>query len=235
MIIGISGKIGSGKDTIGKIIQFLVLESTIKSGLPFNNQELPNSGWEIKKFAGKLKQVASLLTGISLENFEDQEFKKSYLGSEWGTVKPNPFLSIKVFKNIGFNRLMSVRELLQKLGTEAMRDGLHVNVWINALFSDYTRGFPSVVTGEYNENTPYPNWITTDMRFPNEMDSVIERKGITVRVTRNNGTRTLSDMSNHPSEISLDNAKFDYEINNDGTLEELIVKVEAILKIEKIL
>jgi hypothetical protein len=33
---------------------------------------------------------------------------------------------------------MSVRKLLQKLGTEAMRDGLHTNVWCNALFSDYS-------------------------------------------------------------------------------------------------
>ena len=34
------------------------------------------SKWEIKKFAGKLKQIASLLTGIPIEKFEDQEFKK---------------------------------------------------------------------------------------------------------------------------------------------------------------
>jgi hypothetical protein len=63
MIIGISGKIGSGKDTIGEIIQ----------GLSITNGERE---FEVKKFAGKLKTIASLLTGFPVEDFEDQEFKE---------------------------------------------------------------------------------------------------------------------------------------------------------------
>lgn len=59
-IIGVSGYSGSGKDTVGKIIQKLC----------------PKSNWQIKKFAGKLKEIASLLTGIPALKFEDQEFKK---------------------------------------------------------------------------------------------------------------------------------------------------------------
>ena len=47
MIIGISGRIGSGKDTVGEIIQKLCLTN---NGPKF----------EIKKYAGKLKQMASL-------------------------------------------------------------------------------------------------------------------------------------------------------------------------------
>ena len=125
MIIGISGKIGSGKDTIGEIIQGL---SITNGGREF----------EIKKFAGKLKTTASLLTGIPVEKFEDQEFKKTLLGSEWGTVRPNPLNAVPVFEDVQFNELMSVRELLQRLGTEAMRDGLHKDAWCNALFSDYS-------------------------------------------------------------------------------------------------
>lgn len=62
-IIAISGKIGSGKSTVGEIIQGLMITN--------NNEE-----WELKLFAGKLKQIASLLTGIPVEKFEDQEFKK---------------------------------------------------------------------------------------------------------------------------------------------------------------
>jgi hypothetical protein len=64
MLIGISGKINSGKDTVGEIIKKLCLTN-----------EGPE--FEIKKFAGKLKQIASLLTGIDVEKFEDQEFKKN--------------------------------------------------------------------------------------------------------------------------------------------------------------
>lgn len=144
MIIGINGKINSGKDTVGKIIQFLVANKNLPKDMQYVSlEELDGvvnvySNWEIKKFAGKLKQTASLLTGIPIEKFEDQEFKKSYLGPEWGTVTNNPLNAIPVFEDVTFNNLMSVRELLQKLGTEAMRDGLHENVWCNALFSDYS-------------------------------------------------------------------------------------------------
>ncbi len=59
MIIGISGYSGSGKDLVGTIIQ-----------------EISLNKWHIKKWAGKLKTIASILTGIPVEKFEDQEFKK---------------------------------------------------------------------------------------------------------------------------------------------------------------
>ena len=39
----------------------------------------------------------------------------------------------------------------------------------------------------------------------------------------------------HESETALDNIEFDYEIQNDGTIAELIDKVEAILKQEQII
>lgn len=85
--------------------------------------------------------------------------------------------------------MMSVRELLQKLGTEAMRDGLHENVWVNALFADYTLNQVWKTARELNSEVAssveeYPNWIITDMRFPNEMEAVKERNGITIRVIR---------------------------------------------------
>jgi hypothetical protein len=225
MIIGINGKIGAGKDTVGTIIQGLLLTNK-------------NQSCEIKKFAGKLKQIASILTGISVKKFEDQEFKKTLLGSEWGTVKSNPLNAVPVFEDVQFNHLMSVRELLQKLGTEAMRDGLHQNVWVNALFADYKAKWvptgDAIEEDEVSLEKEYPNWIITDMRFPNEMEAVIKKGGITIRVTRDNGTRAI-DIDPHPSETALDNTTFDYEIINDGTMEELVKKVREILVNEKLI
>jgi hypothetical protein len=225
MIIGISGRMGSGKNTVGDIIEKICLT---------------NEGplFEQKSFAGKLKQRASLLTGIPVEKFEDQEFKKSLLGDEWGVVKDNPLNAIPVFEDVQFNHLMSVREFLQKLGTEAMRDGLHTNVWVNALFADYrpqpnkavaeflaAEGLPqSMNAGEEN----YPNWIITDMRFPNELEAVVEKGGITIRVSRT-GIHTPKVEDLHPSETSLDDVEFNYHIDNSGTIEDLIEKVEEIL------
>lgn len=239
MIIGINGKIGSGKDTVGKIIQYLVANKNLPKNMQYHSlEELDNgaelySNWKVKKFAGKLKQIASLLTGIPIEKFEDQEFKKTNLGSEWDT-------------ELEYLIPMTVREFLQKLGTEAMRNGLHTNVWVNALFADYKYEIhrsevPTRAAGFIDQHV-YPNWIITDMRFPNEMEAVVKRNGITIRVIRSfnhkmgsKETGTLDLTPLHPSETALDDAEFDYEIINDGTIEDLIEKVREILIKENIL
>jgi dephospho-CoA kinase len=207
-LIGISGKIGSGKDTIYSIIR----------GFGLTNKQ---TSWENKKFAGKLKEIASILTGISQEKFEDQEFKQTILGPEWGTpTKSNVLNSIEPFKDITFLEMMSVRELLQKIGTEAMRNGLHENVWVNALFSDYKED---------------SLWVITDVRFPNEYKAIKEKEGIVIRVERPNSSSKKKEITQHPSEIGLDNFDFDYTIHNDSTLENLVSKVREILKKENII
>lgn len=98
MIIGISGKIGSGKDTVGSLIQFLIEYSKIvKNGytteqtiyqeyLDFiREHDIVYHSWEIKKFADKLKDIVCLLIGCTREQLEDQEFKNTELGEEWWT------------------------------------------------------------------------------------------------------------------------------------------------------
>jgi hypothetical protein len=227
-IIGISGRIGSGKDTVGDIIQKICI----------TNQ---GPEFEIKKFAGKLKTIASLLTGVPVERFEDQEFKQSYLGEQWAKTPVSPLSDATLFDKVDLDNLMTYREFLQKLGTEAIRDGLHTNVWVNALFADYKSKRELLQadgtwiesdTGEvdFAVSIKYPNWIITDMRFPNEMEAVKERGGITIRVVRP-GTESET----HPSETALDNATFDYEIINDGEIVDLIEKVKTILIKENII
>ena len=243
MIIGINGKIGSGKDTVGKIIQYLIATNNLPKDMQYESiDDLDHnvetfSNWKIKKFAGKLKTIASILTSIPVEKFEDQEFKKVILGEEWGTVRHNPLNNIEPFAKFKFNELMSVRELLQKLGTEAMRDGLHTNVWVNALFADYKpfgksfKDVSPVIGGvTFDIVGVYPNWIITDMRFENELEAVVNKGGITIKVVRP-GTV----VGNHPSEVALDGFIMHYEIINDGTMEELVEKVREILIKEKLI
>jgi len=226
MIISISGRMGSGKDTVGSIIQYLTMMSINKEcKIDYTEWCTPRGKateflgkdyWQIKKFAEKLKSIASLLTGIPIEMFEDQEFKKTFLPLEWGYLKDSTTY-----------QLMTVRELLQKLGTEAMRNGLHENVWVNSLMADYKPDTYTRVNVTYIASN-LPNWIITDTRFPNELDAVKGKEGVTIKVKRNWGS-TENLFSTHPSETALDDATFDYEIVNDGTIEELIEKVRAIL------
>jgi hypothetical protein len=223
-IIGISGYMGSGKDTVARIIQEL---TEIKG----------NSLWEIKKFSKKLKQIAAILTGIDEDNFENQEFKKSFLDPEWNLYMDGKELAY------------SVREFLQNLGSGGMRDNLHPDVWINTLFSDYKPireivsggpghyydvGIIRLFTKDVNE---YPNWIISDVRFSNEVEAIKNRGGIIIRINRppkiDLGSRR-GDFK-HFSETALDNHKFDYIINNSGSLEDLKTKVEMFLKTCKIL
>lgn len=224
MIVGISGYIGSGKDTVAKIMQYLDVKEQYGFEYGFDKFIAFNeSKWRVRKWAGKLKEVASLLTGIPVENFEDQEFKKTEMGAMWG---------------------MSVREFLQRLGTEAMRDGLHKNVWVNALMSDYKiqkkeGGFQRVVKSngipvDFEYEVEYPNWIISDTRFPNEAQAIKDAGGIIVRVNRPERRITPGAgpqrIARHASEISLDDWDFDVVIENDGTVGDLIPKVKWIME-----
>jgi hypothetical protein len=214
MIIGISGYSGSGKDTVGAIIQYIFANKQKPLSLPVEKMVTDmdefglflesESEWEIKKFAGKLKDIASHLTGIDIEDFEDQEFKKTNLGREWWTTCDEGW------------QPMTVREFLQKLGTDALRTGLHPNVWVNALMADY------------DEDS---NWVITDTRFPNEAMAIKEKGGIIIRIDRP-GFKPIND---HPSEIALNGWNFDYKIANVSDLISLTFTVETILKHAKII
>jgi hypothetical protein len=269
MIIGISGYAGSGKDTVGTIIQYLncknVGGTTLKEAISnYKDHEWwleDQSKWEIKKWAGKLKSVAWMLTGIPVEKFEDQEFKKTTLGPEWDYWTINVIVNDKKRSEEGRfdtkeeaekysgdmqrsygafkmeylveKKSMSVRQFLQELGTDACRNGLHPNVWVNALMADYT---PTQVqwsdgpVGGY-EDGPMPNWVITDTRFPNEAKAIKDAGGMVVRVERSGVKATNA----HPSETSLDNWEFDYVIHNNKSVNDLSKEVKALLRSVKLL
>lgn len=199
MLIGIGGKIGSGKDTLAAMFKELA----------------PEMNFEVHKFAGKLKQVASLITGIPIEKFEDQEFKKTFLGSEWDSNYSRYLYDPYIDQHVLYTTVqqMTVRDLLQKLGTDAMRNGLHVNTWVNATFADYTDD---------------KNWIITDVRFPNEVEALKKRGGILMRIDRNSHNTVGT---NHISETALDTFfGWDYLVDNNSSLEDLRNQSRLILK-----
>lgn len=211
--------------------------------------------WKIKKFADKLKDIVCLLIGCTREQLEDREFKEKELGEEWyryglireDSAKPILFPSnleniecqLKLFKGSTlYMDKLTPRKLLQLLGTECGRNIIHPDIWVNALFSDYKT---YAETKNYTNSTPkdndYPNWIITDTRFPNELEAIKKRNGIIIRINRGLIERTgkMIQESEHISETALNNAEFDYVIENDSTIEELLNKVKKILIKEKII
>ena len=275
-IIGISGKINSGKDTVGKIIQIIIQSPHFnnKAIEDFIKRDIVTSKWEIKKFADKLKDIVCLLINCTREQLEDEEFKNKEFKNkesekEWWYWKVYSNILNDKFELIPYNgekgfynrksnykghtlQKLTPRRLLQLLGTECGRDIIHPNIWVNSLMSDYDKvnnNDAYCAEGEEAINALYPNWIITDMRFPNEMEAVVKRKGITIRVVRPkvevlvDKMRPYSDLvhyripmpEEHESETALDNATFDYTINNNGTIEDLIEKVKQILIQEKII
>jgi hypothetical protein len=201
---------GSGKDTAGKIIQD-ILETNVG---PF---------WTIKKFASGVKELASIILDVPVEKFENQKFKESYLPSEWNTYRAvfsdrSDFHGWEVETN-----QMTVRQFLQKLGTDAMRNGLHTNVWVNMLMNEYKK-FQEMVP---DAQSHFPRWIITDTRFPNEYEALREKNALFIKIERPG-----IELNNHPSETSLDNHEFNYVIENSGDIYQLQSKIREILIME---
>ena len=249
MLIGISGKMGSGKNLVCTIIQGLTAAKKHNIENPsfeWIKKYYINSIWEQKAFAGKLKQTASLLTGIPVEKFEDQEFKNTQLGEEWWYFQGRNGSLISYNKDSKRSDedliKLTPRLLLQIIGTECIRDKVHPNAWVNALFADYKYEIhrsevPTRAAGFIDQHV-YPNWIITDMRFSNELEAVKSRGGITIRINRpyttvvggNGIPATFNQNQFHPSETSLDSATFDFVISNDKDIEHLINEVRKILE-----
>jgi hypothetical protein len=250
-LIGISGYIGSGKDTFARCIMLAMYNKVYKNKGEFNepttsalrsieilSKERPifTNNWQIKKFAGPLKEITCILIGCTMEQLEDQKFKESTLGPEWDQEGPSVQTvgewieeQIKAGRTprltVSPTRLkvpITVREFLQQLGTEAMRYNLHENVWVNALFSKY-KVTKIEHSNYYTED--YPKWIVTDMRFPNEMQAIKDHGGICIRLVRGQ-----FPTSKHSSETSLDNRNdWDELVYNTGTLEDLYEKAKHIV------
>lgn len=160
----------------------------------------------------------------------------------------------------------TLREVLQVIGTDLLRDGFNQNVHVAALMSEYSP-IQYHDGGRVYDKQEYPSWIITDTRFPNELQAVKDRGGLIIRISRDLEKSQCNDcgwqgltsqleganMNNcpdcnsndyifpyiknnlHESETALDNAEFDYIVDNNGTILKLIEKVKQILIKENIL
>ena len=131
MIIGISGKAGSGKDTAAKMLEVLYANPDI-SYEDFVNKRYKNfADIQIVHFADTLKETAQVLFRIGEWETNTQEGKKITIN--W----------------IG----KTVRELLQGIG-QGLRDAIDPNLWVKILFAN-TEGWSNYIIADVR----YPNEV----------------------------------------------------------------------------
>lgn len=156
-LIGISGKMGSGKDIVGKIIRYLHPE------------------YEIKKFADKLKEGC------------EYDFPHEFSVKEWETgdrsyrdeIMPSLSISRRDFllKRGDNRRAIRPHCFVNALFAEyiprtVIKEGVQED---NNGMTMSEMGFGKIVL---------PSWLITDVRFPNEAQAIKDRGGIVIRVDR---------------------------------------------------
>ena len=215
MIYGISGKSKSGKNEVASIIQYLDFLNSNDMIIKYEDWKISREaplyqGYEIKSFADKLKDMVVILTGCKREDLEDQEFKASKLSKAWNDS----------------HGIDTYRQLLQVLGTDCGRNIIHPTIWSTALFADYKALNPPRNMAEYHlVKRLYPDWIIADVRFPDEVEKVKERLGMVIRIERPG----IDTNDQHASETALDDYDFENVIINDGSIDDLGRKIEALI------
>ena len=180
--------------------------------------------WKKTSFAKPLKQVLSVMFNVPVEKFEDREFKESYIVN-LNTLEIKPIYQIsdiirdlitdnqfsRAIKNKDYDFIKSkwitIRQSLQYIGTECMRQFISNDLWINATLRNPGK------------------MIISDLRFKREFDIISERDGILIYIDRPNRYA-----GNHASEREVlelyNNGMFKYVIHNDGTLKDLFYKIK---------
>lgn len=196
-IIGLSGYARSGKDEAAKIL-------------------VEEYGFTRVAFADKLRDVLYALNPIvDIRRGDVPLHVKTPSGTKRLMMDENTPSTIPVSMTIHVQDVIDahgwdgyketkfgpeIRRLLQRLGTEAGRQTLWENLWVDATLTGHPEDARLVVT---------------DCRFPNEAQAVKDRGGKMWRITREG----VGPANSHASETSLDHWEFDAWIDNKGTLE----------------
>jgi hypothetical protein len=186
MLLAFTGQLGSGKDTAVERLTLILQPKPVTR----------------VSFAAKLKESAGALFDIDPK--------------DWETYKNDPNLSIGLHNGQVYLRNFTVRQFLQRYGTEAHRNIFGSDFWVDLALNQYT-------SWSWREERDY---LVSDLRFQNEYDGVKKRHGVVIRLLSGNEPdihfneekKIWEDRTWHPykevhaSELPL--ANVDYEIDN---------------------
>lgn len=108
---------------------------------------------------------------------------------------------------------LQARELLQRMGTEVGRSMFGTDFWVQQAWKQNNVNSDSQV-------------VFTDVRFPNEFAQIKSYYGKVFRVVKDG----VSAVNAHNSETALDNFPFDGVILNNGSIEDLNVQIDEMMK-----
>lgn len=234
-LIGIGGKLGSGKDTAA---DFLVQEyGFIKLGMsdPLHAALMTQNPWIRVEDVDHLK---------SPESHEFYALIESGVKLSLGPAKPEDRVHGVLFcryaditNTLGYTRAKNIkeyREALQLLGTDVARKQWNEDHWVNVAAQRIYK-----IRGGQNETPPAPV-IITGMRFENEAEMIRNMRGVLVYVNRPSALEKLPSLNRlvaqhsgipadlkidmHSSEVSLTEEDFDITLDNDSSLDDLRIK-----------
>ena len=174
-----------------------------------------NHNFHKLSFADKLKDGVASVFGWDRDMLEG-DTDRSRIWRE----KADDFWSNETGKEV------TPRLVLQLFGTDCMRNGFFDGIWV------------SLVKQKILEN-PDTNWVIPDVRFPNEVQMIQSVYGEVWQVRRGelpNWFLEKRDKNIEPSDVHASewawidkDSAFEQIIQNDGSLEELLEKIQKIL------
>ena len=144
---------------------------------------------EVMSYAAPMKRIAAKLFGISLDTLDDFKNRSDDVSIEVYDDKVKTDTTSTCFQ---FNT--NFREILQRLGNEAMKSEFGNDVWAQLTFKNIKESTSDVI-------------IMSDCRFNVELETI---GGITVRVNNH----SLPAPMNHPSELELREHAAMYSLDN---------------------
>jgi hypothetical protein len=207
MILGLCGAARSGKDTVADFITDIVEDDVLRVQV----------AGPLKAFLRDLFDWTEEHTDGDLKDVPDERYPRSHNHHLWPGSRATA-------RDIGDDECidhLTPREAMQKLGGEYAESTFPAIYAVRA--ARWAAGWAA---------EPERTAIITDLRFVRDLKALKERGGFVVQVHRD-GDGLTGKAASHGSETARDQPEFqalvDYHIHNDGTLNDLLGKVDAML------
>ena len=177
-VIGLCGPINSGKNTVGTILNM-------------------DFGYKVCAVADPIKDLCSSLFNWDRDLLEGATDESRF----WREQKD-------LYWSGALNMDITPRKMMQLIGTEAFRDGVHKDIWVKILWSKIQDCQKVAIT---------------DIRFHNEHNLIKKNNGKIIKVLRDS-----CEHSYHKSEQDFHQWDVDGVINNNGSLDDLRKEVSRV-------